>query len=129
MSKRTTALLVCLVAAAVMPVCGPASTPLSGKNTMSVVLENSQLRYVISPQGLNTSFVDLATGVDYCQPDPLMPAARARIGDRWHDAAAAAAEDGQVLLGFADTEATARLTTQAHEGYLVLTVCKRDRLL
>lgn len=89
---------------------------------MPVVLETPQLRYVIGPDGLNTSFVDLATGIDYCQPDPLMPAARVRIGDLWHDACAASAADGLVLLGFSDTEAHAQLTARVHEGYLVLTV-------
>ena len=37
---------------------------------MPVVMENSCLKYVINDQGLNTSFVDLASGLDYCQSDP-----------------------------------------------------------
>ena len=89
---------------------------------MPVMMENSCLKYVINDQGLNTSFVDLASGLDYCQSDPPMPAARVRIGDKWHNASAASAQGGQVNFGFADTDATIRLNTTVHERYLVLTV-------
>ena len=122
MSAAVTALLVCLATVSGISASGSAPTRLTGNDAMPVVLENSQLRYVISPQGLNTSFVDRATGIDYCQPDPLLPAARIRIGVGWHDASTASAEDGQVLLGFTDTRASARLAARVEEGYMVLTV-------
>ena len=74
MSEKTIVLLLCLAAFAGGSASWSETTPLKGSNTMPVVIENSCLKYVISDQGLNTSFVDLATGLDYCQADPLMPA-------------------------------------------------------
>ena len=84
------------------------------------MIENSSFRYVVDPQGFNASFADLATGRNYCQADPPMPAARVRIGSQWRDASAAAVEDGRVSLAF--SEATVHLTATARERYVVLTV-------
>ena len=93
---------------------------------MPIAFENSCLRYVISSEGLNTSFVDLATGTDYCRADPQTRVARAQIEGQWHDVAAAVAEDGQVRLRFADTTATVSLEVTAHQRHLVLTVTAAD---
>ena len=89
---------------------------------MSVVLGNACLQYVIGPDGRNESFGDPASGTDYSRAEPATRIARARLADRWHDAAAASATGGGVHLCFADTDATVSLEVSAHELHLVLTV-------
>ena len=89
---------------------------------MPVTIENSSLKYVISSEGLNASFVDAATGRDYHPSDLPTPVARARIGDQWHDSNAAVPKDGQVRVGFARTDAAVSLAATAYERHIVLRV-------
>ena len=86
------------------------------------MIESALFRYVIDLTALNASFVERDTGHEYCQPDPPQSAASARIGERWHDACAAATVDDRVTLRFTDTEATVALAVTTHERYVVLTV-------
>jgi len=89
---------------------------------MSITIESTCLKYTISPEGQNASFVDLATGTDYCRAAPPTGIVRVEIGGRWHEAAAATAEGDRLQLRFADTPATVSVEVTAHERHLVLTV-------
>jgi len=89
---------------------------------MCAVWKNTCLQYEIDAEGQNQSFVDLASGLDYCQREPVTKVARVRLEDGWHDASAAAANGSCLELCFAGTAAIVSLEVATHLRHLVLTV-------
>lgn len=87
------------------------------------------LRWTIGADGRTAGFVDSATGADYCRREPPAPLARARLGERWHEANAAVMVDGALRLAFADTPATVDLTVTPRGRYLVATVTAADEAI
>ena len=117
-----TTLLICAV-------CAGAGAPAGGEQKGNpkaedglIAFANQSCRYVIGADGTNRALVDLATDQDYCQRTPAAPVARAKIADRWHDAASAAGEGDRVTVAFAGTSATATLGVTMHPRYFVVEV-------
>jgi hypothetical protein len=88
----------------------------------NLVFSNDCLRYVVGPDGANCSFVDVATGKDYCRQSPATPVARVSLEGKWHNAASASLEGDRLLLTFVETSATVTLRMTTHKRHFVLEV-------
>ena len=84
--------------------------------------ENTFLELVLGPDGRNVSFLDKATGTDYCTKDPASPVAHVTVAGQNHPASAASFSDGQLTLQFGDSGFGAALAVTVEDEYLLLEV-------
>ncbi len=87
-----------------------------------VVLETARLRYVISGDARNRSFVDRASGRDWLRAGTTAACASVRVAGKDHAADRARLEGGRLELGFAGTAATAVLRVEDRTNHLGLAV-------
>ncbi len=87
-----------------------------------VILENARVRYVISSDGRNASFVDPVTGTDYLKPGASTPCALLQWQGEEHAATSATLRDGLLRLRFEGTEAEVALRVEPRPSFIRLTV-------
>lgn len=88
----------------------------------SVVLENEFVRYTLSAEGRNLSFVDRATGVDYLKPGASTPCALIERDGKEFPVTSIALADGRLTLKFATAKVEAWLRIEPRPSYIRLTV-------
>ncbi|MBP7054070.1 MAG: hypothetical protein KBE65_23930 [Phycisphaerae bacterium] len=94
----------------------------AGDQASIVVIENSHVRYTISPEGKNLGFVDLATGIDYLRRDAISPCAFVRQKGKDHAATSVALVDGRLTLRFADVGVEAIVGVESCDSCVRLSV-------
>ncbi|MCE5219677.1 hypothetical protein LLH03_21855, partial [bacterium] len=110
--------LICLCAASLF-----GDRSLAGaEGDANLVFSNDCLRYAVGPDGTNRSFLDAATGKDYCRQTPATPVARVNLDGRWHNAASASVKGDRVEVTFVETSATVVLRVTTHRRHFVLEV-------
>jgi hypothetical protein len=88
----------------------------------TVVLENPFLRYTISREGNNVSFINRATGTDYLRFGPPSPSASVRLRGKDCLATSAQQEGDRLTLVFGEVGVTASLRTEGRPYAVLLRV-------
>jgi hypothetical protein len=86
-----------------------------------IVIENSHVRYIISPEGRNLEFIDRASGVDYLGAAQSTCAIVLCAGGDY-PATSAILQSGLLTIEFGKTNAKAALRIEAHKSYILLAV-------
>lgn len=94
----------------------------SGSQKSPVVIENTHIRYSISPEGKNLSFIDRGSGVDYLRRDTGSACASVRCGDVEYPASSAVLENGRLTIEFGKSSVKAILRVEPRELYIRLAV-------
>jgi hypothetical protein len=87
-----------------------------------VVIENTQVRYTISPEGRNLGFVDRATGTDYLKRDAVCACASVKCGGKEHPPTSVSLTDGRLAIRFAEPGVEAILSVESRNSYIHLSV-------
>lgn len=87
-----------------------------------IVIENAHLRYTISAEGQNLTFIDRATGVDYLKRDTQSVCASVRCNGVEHPANSASLANSRLTLEFDKANAKAVLRVEPQDLYIRLAV-------
>jgi hypothetical protein len=82
-----------------------------------LVFETDSFRYTLSPEATSLSFVDAATGTEYCNVQSAQPFG-AWIDNAAHPATAARLDDGLLVVQFGNAEREATFRVTAHKRRL-----------
>lgn len=93
-----------------------------GAKQNPIVIENTHMRYTISPEGRNLAFIDRASGIDYLRGDKPSTCALIRCGGESYTATSAAMENGRLTVEFGKANAKAILHVESRESYIHLAV-------
>jgi len=99
-----------------------ACSPLGYAQQSPVVIENAHLRYTISAEGQNLTFIDRATGVDYLKRDTQSVCASVRCNGVEYPATSASLVNGRLTIEFDRTNAKAVLHVEPENSYIRLSV-------
>lgn len=111
-----------------------AATPLCGQekgankadarkpDAKPLVLENDLLRYTISPEGLNLTFVDKRAGNDYCESKPPHPFLRVRKQGKTLGPSRCAMEGNRITADFGKADVRVVVGVTPKGRYLALEV-------
>ena len=87
-----------------------------------IVIENTNVRYCISAQGRNISFIDRASGVDYLKHDTTSACALVRCSDVEYPATSVFLVNGRLTIEFSEVNVKAVLHVESLNSYIRLTV-------
>lgn len=87
-----------------------------------IVLENSHVRYSISPEGKNLGFVDRATGVNYLRGDGPSPCAIVLQNGQKYPATAVSFAEGRLTMRFEKAGVEAVIRVEPSDSYIRLVV-------
>ncbi len=91
-----------------------------------IVIKNPHVRYTISAEGKNLSFVDTATGIDYLNKNTASRCAAVQLNGKTYPATTASLTDGRLTLGFNRIGAKAVLKVEPGKSYIRLSVVSVD---
>jgi hypothetical protein len=94
----------------------------SSPSPSGAVLENTHVRFTISPDGKSVGFVSRATGIDYLQRGASPPCALVRRLGKEYAATSASLANGRLVLGFDGAGAEVALKIEARPACIRLTV-------
>jgi len=87
-----------------------------------IVIENANVRYCVSAQGRNISFIDRASGVDYLKHDTPSACALVRSNGADYPATSAVLTNGLLTIEFSKVNVKAVLHVESRDSYIRLTV-------
>jgi hypothetical protein len=93
----------------------------SGAQQNPIVIENTHVRYTISPEGKNLEFIDRASGADYLRA-AQSTCAMVRCAGKDYPATSAALQKGRLTVEFDKPNAKAVLHVESRESYILLAV-------
>ncbi len=94
----------------------------NGKQRDPVVIENAYVRYTVSAEGRNLTFIDRASGVDYLRSDTPSACALVRCGGVEYPATSAVLANGRLTVEFGKANVKAVLRVEPRESYVRLVV-------
>ena len=94
--------------------------------TAPIVIENESVKYVIGPDGRNLSFVDKATGKDYCDPGTAPAFAYVKQAGQTAPASRVAYADGRLAITFGDAGVRAVIAVATAPRYFSFEVESLD---
>jgi hypothetical protein len=93
----------------------------SGVQQNPIVIENTHVRYTISPEGKNLEFIDRESGADYLGA-AQSSCAMVRCNGTNYPATSATLQNGLLTIEFGKTNAKAALRLEARKSYILLAV-------
>jgi hypothetical protein len=93
----------------------------SGVQQNPIVIENSHVRYIISPEGKNLEFMDRESGTDYLGA-AQSTCAMVRCAGADYPATSVTLQNDLLIVEFGKANAKAVLRAEAHKSYILLAV-------
>jgi len=90
--------------------------------SLEITLETDTFRYVIAPDGKNVSFIDKASGTDYCRQDKISYCALVKVGESEYSVSSIICKGDRITLEFAEPKVTAFLKVSKCSKYVILEV-------